>query len=77
MKVALNGIEERIPEMPSDMVTMRIDSETGEPVGVGHPRAMFEVFEVGKAPAQPKQNSNSSTSQEQSRGSVKAIEDPF
>ncbi|MES9861598.1 MAG: penicillin-binding protein 1A [Candidatus Thiodiazotropha sp. LLP2] len=77
MKVALNGIEERIPEMPSDMVTMRIDSETGEPVGVGHPRAMFEVFEVGKAPVQPKQNSNSSTSQESSRGSVKAIEDPF
>ncbi|MET0042435.1 MAG: penicillin-binding transpeptidase domain-containing protein, partial [Candidatus Thiodiazotropha sp. 6PLUC3] len=77
MKVALNGIEERIPDMPSDMITMRIDSETGQPVGVGHPRAMFEVFEVGKAPAQPKQNSNSNTQQEQRRGSVKAIEDPF
>jgi penicillin-binding protein 1A len=77
MKVALNGIEERLPNMPTGMVTMRIDAETGKPVGVGHPNAIFEVFEVNKAPSLPKYDRSSKDSQQDNAGSVKAIEDPF
>ncbi|MEJ2621970.1 MAG: penicillin-binding protein 1A [Candidatus Thiodiazotropha sp.] len=77
MRVALNGIEEKLPQMPSGMLTMRIDSETGEPVNVGHPNTIFEVFEVDKAPKPPKYDLNSTTTREQNEGSVNAIEDPF
>jgi hypothetical protein len=56
---------------------MRIDSETGEPVGVGHPRAIFEVFEVGKAPSIPTHKQDSTSQEEPTGGSVKASEDPF
>jgi penicillin-binding protein 1A len=77
MKTALNGVEERLPDMPAGMLTMRIDSETGEPVGVGHPRAIFEVFEVGKAPSIPTHKQDSTSQEEPTGGSVKASEDPF
>jgi penicillin-binding protein 1A len=50
MRVALNGIEEKVPEMPPGMVTMRIDVDTGEPVGAGSGNAIFEVFEEKNAP---------------------------
>jgi hypothetical protein len=63
--------------MPPGMLTMRIDSETGEPVGAGHPRAIFEVFEVGKAPSAATDKRDSDSQKEPTGGSVKASEDPF
>ena len=77
MQVALNGIEERLPDMPPGMVTMRIDADTGEPVGVGHPRAIFEVFEVDKAPELPKDNLTNTTREDPTGDSVPPTEDPF
>lgn len=77
MQVALNGIEEKSPDMPAGMLTMRIDSESGEPVNVGHPNAIFEVFEVDKAPKPPKHDLNSTTRRGQNESSVNPIEDPF
>jgi penicillin-binding protein 1A len=77
MQVALNGIEEKLPDMPPGMITMRIDSETGEPVNVGQPNAIFEVFEVDKAPKQPKYDLNHATTRERNEGSVNSFEDPF
>ena len=77
MQVALNGIEEKSPDMPPGMLTMRIDSETGKPVNVGHPNAIFEVFEVDKAPKPPKHDLNNNRRRGQNESSVNAIEDPF
>ncbi|MBV2089871.1 MAG: penicillin-binding protein 1A [Candidatus Thiodiazotropha sp. (ex Ctena orbiculata)] len=77
MQVALNGIKEKSPDMPPGMLTMRIDSESGEPVNVGHPNAIFEVFEVDKAPKPPKHDLNSTTSRGENESSVNPIEDPF
>jgi penicillin-binding protein 1A len=76
MRVALNGIEEVIPDMPPKMVTMRIDVDTGEPVGAGSTNAIFEVFEIDKAP-----NMLDGRSSESIEGStpsnISPIEDPF
>ncbi|MEJ2610021.1 MAG: penicillin-binding protein 1A [Candidatus Thiodiazotropha sp.] len=77
MRVALKGIEERVPSMPPGMVTMRIDAETGEPVGVGHPNAIFEVFEVDKTPAIPNGNSSNTTQEDPTGTTSTPIEDPF
>ncbi|MEJ2404362.1 MAG: penicillin-binding protein 1A [Candidatus Thiodiazotropha sp.] len=78
MRVALNGIEEKVPDMPPGMITMRIDADTGQPAGVGDANAIFEVFEIDKAPKQPgdnrrpdQRNINGPT------GTPTPIEDPF
>ncbi len=44
MRVALAGVPEEIPDLPPGMVTMRIDADTGEPVGAGDKNAIFEIF---------------------------------
>jgi hypothetical protein len=58
------------------MVTMRIDVDTGEPVGAGSTNAIFEVFEIDKAP-----NMLDGRSSESIEGStpsnISPIEDPF
>jgi penicillin-binding protein 1A len=76
MQIALNGIEEKVPELPPGMVTMRIDVDTGEPVGAGSGNAIFEVFEAKNAPKPPAKGlaGNGANIGE---GSVKAAEDPF
>ena len=76
MKVALNGIEEKVPDLPPDMVTMRIDVDTGEPVGAGSGNAIFEVFEAKNAPKPPPKGL-SGNGVPIGEGSVKAAEDPF
>ncbi len=78
MRVALNGIEEKVPDMPPGMITMRIDADTGQPAGVGDANALFEVFEIDKAPKQP--GDNRRPGQRNSRGPTGTptpIEDPF
>jgi penicillin-binding protein 1A len=77
MQVALNGIEEKVPEMPPGMVTMRIDVDTGEPVSAGSSNAIFEVFEAKSAPKPPQAGPGGKPGQRVGDGSVTPAEDPF
>ena len=75
--VALNGIEEKVPEMPPGMVTMRIDVDTGEPVGSGSANAIFEVFEEKNAPKPPHEGPGGRSPLSTGEGNVTPAEDPF
>jgi penicillin-binding protein 1A len=77
MRVALNGIKEVLPEMPPDMVTMRIDVDTGQPVGVGDSNAIFEIFDVHNAPKLPTENNSGRTDGSGPQQVITPIEDPF
>jgi penicillin-binding protein 1A len=76
MNTALKGIEEAIPDMPPGMVTMRIDVDTGEPVGANNSNAIFEVFEAKNAP-KPRTGPGGRTGRSTGDGSVAPAEDPF
>ncbi|MCU7810890.1 MAG: penicillin-binding protein 1A [Candidatus Thiodiazotropha sp. (ex Notomyrtea botanica)] len=77
MQVALNGIEEKVPELPSGMVTMRIDVDSGEPVGTGSSNAIFEVFEAKNAPTPHDARTSSQGGSVASGNTVAPAEDPF
>ncbi|MEJ2466550.1 MAG: penicillin-binding protein 1A [Candidatus Thiodiazotropha sp.] len=77
MRVALNGIAEKVPEMPPGMVTMRIDVDTGEPVLSGSSNAIFEVFEEKNAPKLPQSGPGGKPGQGPGGGNVAPAEDPF
>jgi penicillin-binding protein 1A len=77
MQVALNGIEEKVPDLPSDMITMRIDVDTGEPVGAGSANAIFEVFETKNAPTPANSRNPSRNGSLTGAGTVAPAEDPF
>ncbi|MCU7843460.1 MAG: penicillin-binding protein 1A [Candidatus Thiodiazotropha sp. (ex Monitilora ramsayi)] len=77
MQVALNGIEEKVPELPPGMVTMRIDVDSGEPVGAGSGNAIFEVFEAKNAPKPPDIRTPSQSSNTMGGQTVAPAEDPF
>lgn len=44
MKVALEGKPEILPSQPPGLITARIDPDSGQRVGPGHPGAVFEYF---------------------------------
>lgn len=50
MRVALQDTPEAWPDLPSGMVTVRIDPETGEYAGTGDDDALFEIFRSENAP---------------------------
>jgi len=50
MRVALRGIPDQPPQMPDDMVTVRIDPETGLRAATGDPDSIFEVFRADHVP---------------------------
>jgi penicillin-binding protein 1A len=50
MKVALRGIPDVPPQMPDNMVTVRIDPETGLRALAGMPDSIFEVFRADHVP---------------------------
>ncbi len=50
MKIALEGVADIGPEMPANMVTVRIDPETGERAPPGMQDAIYEVFRPGEVP---------------------------
>ncbi|MEJ2591499.1 MAG: penicillin-binding transpeptidase domain-containing protein [Candidatus Thiodiazotropha sp.] len=77
MRVALNGVAEKVPEMPPGMVTMKIDVDTGEPVGAGSSNAIFEVFEEKNAPKLQDNGSLSPGKDGQPGKTVTPAEDPF
>ncbi|MEF8834227.1 MAG: penicillin-binding protein 1A [Halofilum sp. (in: g-proteobacteria)] len=57
MRTALKGMPETWPDLPSDMVTVRIDPDTGEYAGAGSEDAVFEVFRRDNAPEPPPEGS--------------------
>lgn len=77
MRVALDGVAEKVPEMPPGMVTMRIDVDTGEPVGSGSGNAIFEVFEEKNAPKLPDTHLGGKPGLRTGEGGVAPNEDPF
>ena len=77
MKVALSGVEEKTHEMPPGMVTMRIDVDTGEPVGAGRGNAIFEVFEEKNAPTLPETGPGGRPGPRAGDSHVAPAEDPF
>lgn len=50
MKVALEGVEETVPERPPGLVTVRIDPETGKLAAAGAPEAIFEMVPAESVP---------------------------
>jgi len=50
MKVALDGVEEEVPERPPGLVTVRIDPETGKLAAAGAPDAIFEMVPAELVP---------------------------
>ena len=50
MRVALDGLPERQPEMPADIVTVRIDPRTGERATAATDGAIFEDFRAENSP---------------------------
>jgi hypothetical protein len=60
------------------MITMRIDADTGEPVGVGDKNAIFEVFrDTDLASLPPKSSTSATRSGTMKPASVSPSEDPF
>ena len=60
MRTALKGTPERWPDLPADMVTVRIDPETGEYAGPGAEETVLEIFRAENAPEPPPEGSTSS-----------------
>jgi penicillin-binding protein 1A len=50
MKVALEGMPERAWDLPPDIVSVRIDPQTGERAASGDEKAVFELFRKGAEP---------------------------
>ncbi len=77
MKVALDGTEESLPEQPQGMVTMRIDVDTGKPVGTNQENAIFEIFRETYAPKLPTTVTRPLGKNHISPLAVDPAEDPF
>ena len=52
MREALEGVPDVEPEMPADMVTVRIDPQTGARATASTEGAIFEVFRAENAPGE-------------------------
>ena len=50
MKVALDGVPEKLPDIPAGIVPLYINKQTGKQVSKDHPQAMLEYFMVGQEP---------------------------
>ena len=50
MEVALKGVPEKLPDIPSGIVPLYINKLTGKQVSEDHPQAMLEYFMAGQEP---------------------------
>ena len=50
MREALKGMPDSIIQRPKGLITVRIDSETGEATNADNPDAIFEIFRLKNAP---------------------------
>jgi penicillin-binding protein 1A len=53
MAVALDGVEDRPPEVPEGLARARIDPETGLLARLEDPGAIMEIFQAGRLPPMP------------------------
>jgi penicillin-binding protein 1A len=51
MKVALDGIPEKVRELPAGLVSVRIDPTTGKRAAPGNTKAIFELFRAENIPS--------------------------
>jgi penicillin-binding protein 1A len=78
MREALKNQPEELPELPPGMVTMRVDVDTGKPVGSGSQNAIFEVFREDHAPKLTfKGSSGLNLTTGQDAATLEPEEDPF
>jgi penicillin-binding protein 1A len=56
MRDALQGLPVNLEEQPEDMITVRIDEETGQRASDSSRSTRFEIFTVGTAPEEIKQH---------------------
>lgn len=56
MKVALDGVEDKPPEMPEGLAQARIDPETGKLARPNDPDAIMEIFQAGRLPPESPEN---------------------
>ena len=75
MREALQGVPEQPLKMPPDMVTIRINAETGKPVSSGETNSLFEVFRQENVPEVPQHQSD--TAHTESTTEEREEEDPF
>lgn len=52
MRTALKGVQETMMERPENLVTMKINAETGELAGADDAESIFELFREERAPKQ-------------------------
>ncbi len=69
MKVALEDIPDDPPVMPSSLVTVRIDKNTGLQVAGNSPDSMFEIFRPGNEPPVSEEEVSAATPAEDTESS--------
>lgn len=72
MKVALEDTPDDPPKMPSSLVTVRIDKNTGQQVAGNSPDSMFEIFRPGNEPPLSEVPDTAANSAETSQNSGQA-----
>jgi penicillin-binding protein 1A len=77
MRVALDGVEEILPEQPPGMITMRIDVDTGKPVGIEQKNTIFEVFREDHAPSPATSSISTVGNSSETSKTIDPAEDPF
>ena len=82
MKVALDGSPDNLEEQPDGLVSVRIDSETGERAGQDSVNSRFEVFRVEFAPGEKNGSGASDSSgyetvQDEPENQEEIVEDIF
>ena len=70
MREALKGLPVNLEEQPENIVTVRVDSDTGERATEGSKRTYFEIFKLGTEPKEYSGIANSSGSQSGNQGSI-------
>ncbi len=76
MRVALDGTPEVWPDLPPEMVTVRIDPETGEYAAADNDDAVFEIFRSENAPT-PSATARSGRESDSGDGSSSSSEPLF
>ncbi len=70
MRDALKDLPVNIEEQPEDIITVRVDSDTGERATENSKRTYFEIFKLGTEPKEYTGIANSSGNQSSGQGSI-------
>ncbi|MDD9893427.1 MAG: penicillin-binding protein 1A [Gammaproteobacteria bacterium] len=77
MREELQGVPEVIPDLPDNLINVRIDKTTGERAQAGASNAMFETFRTQYAPKDERQSNSSSNFGGGNEGGDDIIEELF